>query len=439
MRFYLEYINHLGRLQKKSAHRRLQAGFTMTEILLAGLMMLVAILVAGIGVINLLRSNYQANADSEIQNNLNRTLEFVSDDVRRARIIADSEGAIVSGQIPVGARAVLAFQIPNPSNPSQPISEQIVYYTKGPESNLTGPRVLWRFGPDLDNNGNYITPENTGSWKHSPVTDMLADATDNQNRRDCDPFRPGNLTGWERIPADPNLVEGFYTCVRQGGGQVILNANAQVNMTTNEAVKYSVSTRVSTRATNEIFFLAPPPSGETSTPPESTPLSPPTSTVEVPPIGTPDTSTPPESIPPTPPTPPFTLTNPSRRIIEETVPIVTVPATVRPEVIQGPNCPFPSCRVVTRLPNARGDSHGQQGAMGSTIQANAGDSIRIFVNGMSNIYGDDSYQSVDVYTSSSNLPQNINIRLTNNQLLFVFTELSTSQSYQVLVNITPRS
>ncbi len=53
MRFYLEYINHLGRLQKKSAHRRLQGGFTITEVLLAGLMMLIAVLVAGIGLINL--------------------------------------------------------------------------------------------------------------------------------------------------------------------------------------------------------------------------------------------------------------------------------------------------------------------------------------------------------------------------------------------------
>jgi hypothetical protein len=408
MRFYLEYINHLGRLRKKSAHRRLQAGFTTAEILMAGLMMLIAILVAGIGVINLLRSNYRANADSEIQNNLNRTLAFVSDDIRRARIIADSEARIVSTRVPTGARAVLAFQIPNPSNPSQPLSEQIVYYTKGPENNLTGPRVLWRFGPDLDNNGNYITPENIGSWKHSPVTDMLADATGNENRRDCDPFRPGTLTGWQRIPADPNLVEGFYTCVSSGGRQVILNANAQVNMTTNEAVKYSVSTRVSTRATNEIFFLTPPPAGET---PTTTPT----------------------------PTPPYDLINPSTRIPEETLPIVTVPATVNPEVIQGPTCPDPSCRVVTRPPNARSDRDGQQGAMGSTIQANAGDSIRIYVNGMSNLYGDDSSQTVDVYTSSSNLPQNININLTNNQLLFVFTSLRNSQSYQVLVNINPRS
>jgi type II secretory pathway component PulJ len=153
MRFYLEYINHLGRLQKKSAHRRLQAGFTITEVLLAGLMMLIAVLVAGIGLINLLRSNYRANADSEIRNNLNRTLEFVSDEVRRARIIANSETAITSTKVPTGAKAVLAFQIPDPNNPSlAPLDEQIVFEQAAAESPLElaqGPLVQQVVGRGL--------------------------------------------------------------------------------------------------------------------------------------------------------------------------------------------------------------------------------------------------------------------------------------------------
>ncbi|MFM7711851.1 MAG: type II secretion system protein J, partial [Microcystis sp.] len=191
--------------QKKSAHRRLQAGFTITEVLLAGLMMLIAVLVSGNGVINLLRSNYRANADSEIQNNLNRTLEFVSDEVRRASIIAKTETEITSTQVPTGARAVLAFQIPDPNSPSQaPLGEQIVYYTQVPENtdSLTGPRVLWRYGPNLDANGNYTTPDNINTWIHSPVTDMLASAANNPN---C----PASFT---RIPTLGN-VDDFYTCV----------------------------------------------------------------------------------------------------------------------------------------------------------------------------------------------------------------------------------
>ncbi|WP_420064605.1 hypothetical protein ACLB6K_16370 [Microcystis aeruginosa FACHB-524] len=49
-------------------------------------------------------------------------------------------------------------------------------------------------------------------------------------------------------------MDGFYACIRAGGNQVILNANAEVNLTTGDTdkdkVKYSVSTRVSPRATN---------------------------------------------------------------------------------------------------------------------------------------------------------------------------------------------
>ncbi|CAO5060717.1 Type II secretion system protein J [Microcystis aeruginosa] len=248
MRFYLGDINHLVRLQKKSAQPVRQAGFTITEVLLASSMMVIVISVAGDAVINLLRSNYRANAGAEIENNLNRTLEFVSDEVRRARIIADKEADIVMTQVPTGARAVLAFQIPNPNNPGQTLPNQIVYYTKSPENSLTGPRVLWRYGPDLDANGNYITPADITTWIRSPVTDMLAATANNPNF--CDDHE-----GFELIAADPGDVDGFFACVRNGGGQVILNANAEVEMTTvtngnRDKVKYSVSTRVSPRATD---------------------------------------------------------------------------------------------------------------------------------------------------------------------------------------------
>ena len=250
MRSYLGYINYLGRLPKKSAWLVRQAGFTITEVLLASSMMVIVISVAGIGVINLLRSDYRANADSEIQNNLNRTLEFVSDEVRRAKIIPDSEAAIMTDKLPEGARAVLAFQILNPSNPGQFLPNQLVYYTTspGPESSLTGPRILWRYGPNLDANGNYITPADVATWISSPVTDRLAAPAPAPDGICPEDF---NL-----IAVNPNpVVDGFFTCIRAGGGQVILNANAEVEMTTvtngnRDKVKYSVSTRVSPRATN---------------------------------------------------------------------------------------------------------------------------------------------------------------------------------------------
>jgi type II secretory pathway pseudopilin PulG len=392
MRFYLEYINHLGRLQKKSAHRRLQAGFTITEVLLAGLMMLIVVLVAGNGVINLLRSNYRANADSEIQNNLNRTLEFVSDEVRRARRIANSATAITSTKVPTGAQAVLAFQIPDPNNPSQLLPDQIVYYTKDPENGLTGPRVLWRFGPDLDSNGNYITPTNISTWQHSPLTDMLAAPANNPN---C----PGNFN---RIPALGN-VDDFYTCVRIVGDQVILNANAQVKMTTNEAVNYSVSTRVFPRAIWGLFLLDK--------------LS----------VGGDSGS------------------------VEKNLPILTVPAVVRAKVIkQTKPCTFTpgaypfttsACGVIA-APNEDWPKAAEKGSegdlLGSPVSAEAGDGIVVHVNGLLNANKQYNDQTVDVYTSdSSSLPPGID-SLANNQILFVLTRTTPPDSYSILVTIEPK-
>ncbi|NCQ84072.1 MAG: hypothetical protein GPJ00_05965 [Microcystis aeruginosa W13-18] len=414
MRFYLEYINHLGRLQKKSAqlvslsnHRRPQAGFTITEVLLAGVMMLIAVLVSGIGVINLLRSNYRANADSEIRNNLNRTLEFVSDEVRRAKIIPQREADIVTTQVPearaAGARAVLAFRIPDPNNPGQPLPNQIVYYTTGPENSLTGPRVLWRFGPDLDPNGNYRTPDQINTWIRSPVTDMLAAAANNPN-----------------CPADFNLiaanlgnVDGFYACVGAGGNQVILNANAQVKMTTNDEVRYSVSTRVFPRATCDIVCLTSPTSSGPSSPPPSSP--------------------PPSS-------PPF-QNKPGVGATKLTLPVLTVAANVKAEFIQGEPCTFstssPQCGVLTAPERDLPRGIPKQD-FGSSVPANAGDGIVVYVDGLRNVYDENGTETV-VYTSkSSNLPSNIN-SLSNKQILFVLTsKTNPSTSYQILVTIEPK-
>ncbi|OPF16979.1 hypothetical protein B1L04_12795 [Microcystis aeruginosa KW] len=393
MRFYLEYINHLGRLQKKSAHRRLQEGFTITEVLLAGLMMLIAVLMAGNGLINLLRSNYRANADSEIQNNLNRTLEFVSDDVRRARIIAENENEIETTKVPdwnkiPGARAVLAFQIPDPNNPGNaPLTQQIVYYTADPQNSSTGPRVLWRHGPKLDDNGNYdIT-----NWQQAIVTDMLAAAANN-------PICPPTFT---RIPAKG---DDFYTCVPAGGNQVILNANAQVKMTTNEEVKYSVTTRVFPRATCKISCLA--------------------------------------GLGPS----PFKLTY-AGGATKPTLPILEVPATVKAEVIDPEGtCTFDENEInpenycgVLAAPNKDLNKGKPEEAFGLGVPADAGDGIVVYVNGLRNVY-EKPTQTVDVYTSKTGLPPDININpLTKNQILFVLTTKTTPPtSYQVLVTIEPQ-
>ncbi|WP_287709085.1 MULTISPECIES: hypothetical protein [unclassified Microcystis] len=64
----------------------------------------------------------------------------------------------------------------------------------------------------------------------------------------------------------------------------------------------------------------------------------------------------------------------------------------------------------------------------------------VFVNGLRNVYEKTETQTVDVYTSDTGLPPDININpLTNNQILFVFTTKTTpTTSYQILVTIEPQ-
>jgi hypothetical protein len=237
----------------------------------------------------------------------------------------------------------------------------------------------------LDENGNY----DINTWIPSPVTDVY-EAT--SNNTDCP-------AGFNLIATPSNAVDGFSACVHNDGKQVILNANAQVRMTTNEEVNYSVSTRVFPRATGycdgEDFCL------ETLN----------TRLFELP-VGGGDS--------------------------QGTIPILTVAANVKAEVIQGVNCS--SCSVTTGpLEDGwlfQGGPAIPSGEEGITVQANAGDSIRIDVNeDMSNFFWNQN-QTVSLYTSdSSNLPSNIN-SLNNNQVLLVLT--SPSNSYQILVTITPR-
>jgi hypothetical protein len=71
----------------------------------------------------------------------------------------------------------------------------------------------------------------------------------------------------------------------------------------------------------------------------------------------------------------------------------------------------------------------------SPVDADAGDAIIVFVNGLRNAFG-----PTQAYTSYTGLPSDINIDpLTNNQILFVLTTRTTPPtSYQILVTITAK-
>jgi hypothetical protein len=404
MRFNSDSMSPLDRWVKgcrhlaKSPRGRALAGWTITETLVASTLMLIVISVAGNGLVQLLRSNYKSNVDSEHRNNVNTTLEFISNEVRRGRMIADSPSKITSTQIPIGGSAVLAFQIPSPTNPSLLISEQIVYYvqdskdSKNPEASWLGPRVLWRYGPKLDANGNYDTPENISSWQKTPIMGMVMDKNNNAQRLSCDPYNPSARSipvGWRRLPEKDEDVEGIYACVKNGGSQVILATNVQSNLTTNESANYALSTKIATRSADKPFFLKA------------------------------DFAVGPNRI------------------------FLTKPGDVEAKILGSDICKT-DCYVSTKASDDRFSRDLKSGA-NTTVAADAGDEFVIYVEGRSNSYGKDGNnrnQTVNLYTIGQTIPPNLpNVTLAENQILVVINDLTKNpaQTYTVLVTITPRN
>jgi hypothetical protein len=390
MRFNFDSMSSLDRPVKsfhhlvKSPRSRTTAGMMLTEVLVASSLMLIVVSVAGNGMVQFLRSNYKANVDSELRNNASRTLEFISNEVRRARIIADFPARITSTRIPIGGRAVLAFQIPDPADPSQPLPEQVVYFVQNWVNPWLGPRVLWRFGPTLDSEGNYLTPAETSTWVATPVMDMVVDETNNTARLGCDPNTNSPVAGWQRFPAADSQVEGIYSCVKNGGSQVMLAANVGAELSTNGSSNYALSTKVSTRVINNDFYLGP------------------------------------NGI------------------------IVTKPVTIDTRILDAPQGTCQTgCSVVPVALNNLSDRFTADLTSGSTttVQADAGNQFVIYVEGRSNAFGNNRNQTVNLYTAGQTIPPNLpNVALGPNQVLVVITNLRTSpnQTYSVLVTINPR-
>jgi prepilin-type N-terminal cleavage/methylation domain-containing protein len=406
MRFYLEYIDSLYRRLAGVTRRDSSKGFTLPEVLLASLLMLIAVAIAGNGVVHLLRNNYKANADSELRNNVNRTLEFIGNEVKRAKFIADRRDKIMP--LPTGVNrddVVLAFQIPNPNRPNEPLDKQIVYYVQNRVNPWLGPKVLWRYGPRFDNYGNYEDPTSIGNWELTPMMDLVMDETGNQNRRDCDPFRPGTLSGWERFPSTDSQVQGIYSCVKDGGTQVILAANTQIMMTNNNAASYALSTKVSTRASDPSFYLSRLPVAADAEP-----------------------------------SPAFTLDTPG-------IPVARQPSIIEGSIIGGPpnTCTTGNCSLEVIDTNTLTDEFQQplrSGEVATISEARAGQGIIVNVEGVSNYGGTDRNQIVNLYTSGDNIPSNLpNITLTRNQVLISITNRRrrSNVTYVVLVNIIPRN
>lgn len=184
-------------------------GYTLTELIIGASISVVVIGAAGMGLMNMLQGNKASTAEGDRITEVNRSLEFISDEVRRAeRIETNPTADLPSGFDASGKEVVLALDLPDLGqlNPD----DKIIYYVRpAPNNTWLGPNVIYRYGPPLDTAGGSYTNNN---WVEQALVDRISDRT-------LTPSCDDNETAIS--------AEGFAACVDNGQKVARIYVNGQ--------------------------------------------------------------------------------------------------------------------------------------------------------------------------------------------------------------------
>ena len=235
-----------NKFKRLTTHKKLKSnsGFTLVELLIGSFIGVLVIGAAGFGLMNLLRNNRSATAQIEQRNDINRAVEFISDEIKRADTIEVNPSDNLTGvTIPSNGSArdaVLALNIPG--IPGNAANTPIVYFLSSPADDdiWQGPKVIYRYGPPLDRDGNFTN----GAWTLEALVDGISDESVTAN---CD-------AGWTATPSSPL---GFYACVNPTAEDANVSETAKLFAIAdtgdagNYASNYQVNSQVFARAEEE--------------------------------------------------------------------------------------------------------------------------------------------------------------------------------------------
>ncbi len=234
------------------------AGYTLVELLIAASATLVVIGAAGFGLVSTMQAIITGKTQVERRNEVNRGLDFISDEVRLAKEIntdpstafneAKADGKLTFNP-PLDAEPVLALNIPG-------VGDEVLYYVSSPATSnrWIGPKVIYRFGPPLDSNGQYTNKDNPSAWRAEPLIDRVDD-----NSISLLSCTDGKIE-----------AKGFAACVNINEKMAQLYMNGKFNPDPDDIEVYKATTNVFARAGSN-------PGSET---PPSLPSKPPCSVVE---------------------------------------------------------------------------------------------------------------------------------------------------------------
>jgi prepilin-type N-terminal cleavage/methylation domain-containing protein len=174
------------------------AGFTLIELLVAASITTIVVSVAGSGLVAIMQNNGKAESETLRRTELNRALDFITEEIRIAKKI-ELNAATATGYTftPQGSdvQKILALEVPTAGGSSR----KVVYYIATPPATSvwSGPKVIYRWGPEFNGAGQYSTAANTNK--------LLLDFIDSS------PITPSCQAGWSVNPSSSST--GFYACV----------------------------------------------------------------------------------------------------------------------------------------------------------------------------------------------------------------------------------
>lgn len=222
-------------------------GFTLPELLVAATISLGVVSLGGFGLVSILTSSQVTNAQNERRMELNRALEFISAEVRQSEKIEKDVAAAAklsdfTKNLPTGAQPTLMVYPESGGTP-------IVYYV-APSLNNTwrGPKVVYRWGPRIDNNGSYLDANTPSDWTHEPLIDLIEE----------NGVLPTCSSGWSG-----NGTAGFFACVNDTGNIAELYQQGRVVKNLGSSETYQVNTTTVTRPMKVTVPTFVPPPGTT--------------------------------------------------------------------------------------------------------------------------------------------------------------------------------
>lgn len=224
-----KFSNMLKFLRKSFSKDRVfsDAGMTITELLLAGVGGTIVMGAAGVFLFNTVGQQNNVGDQVELRTNVSRALDFMKSEskqaieLHKAEELTPPEGEVeisptFSDNVTVSGSGyvALAMSLPN-------LAESVVYYLDAPPSGsiVEGPLVLYRWGPKLDANGNYVDGQYPGNWTSEPLIGMIDDQAPS-------PAPSCSGSGWTLSPdASTAAATGFYACISsdQKASRIFIN------------------------------------------------------------------------------------------------------------------------------------------------------------------------------------------------------------------------